>query len=1124
MKKTWFFVALAVGWVMLSSISFGYSGGTGQPNAPYQIADANDLLELAGKTEDYSKCFILTADINLEGENFSSAVIAPDTIKDELLDFNGNAFTGVFDGSGHKILNLVIEAQNADYLGLFGQIGTSGIVKDLRLENCSVSLASNYVGALAGYNNGGFIIQCSAAVTVYSSCDATGGLVGQNTGSITRCCSTGQVHGNIQVGGLVGCNTGAVGNCYSTCNISGVPRGTLTQITGNEYRYGAGGLVGYNKGGLIEKSYSTGSVTGGYIGGLVGSSGYYEDSIVWQCNWICDDQGNCWEDCIPLPTSNFIYSEDWVQDSFWDMGSSGCSFSAGGSPTWGNINQFLNAGWDFAVETLNGTDDIWVMFQGQYPQFAWQWSIAGDIVLPYGVGIDDLQKFARHWLQTNCPNECEGADLTGDGLVDLFDFSILAEHWQQTTLLGTTVAVPDLSGLTYEDAVALLITAGLQAGYWGTSYSETVPNEHIISQNPVAGSIVYPNTAVDIVVSQGSNVVYVPNVVGMSQSDARMLLQTIQLMAAVTYSYSDTVEANYVISQNPVAGTKSYYDCTVNLVVSLGPSTIVPDIMGMTQASAESEISNAMLIIGEVTYDYSIATTQGSVISQNPAAGTIVTQNSAVDIAVSLGHPYTGGTGTRDDPFRISTAEQMNRIGLRPEDWDKSFVLVNSIDMFCITDTQYNIIGNIYNYFQGTFDGKGHVISNFTYQTRGTSYISSAGLFGAAANAMIKNLGLENVIIHVATKSPSCYVGGLVGVQSEGTIVNCYSSNSEITLSFSSATGSSTYGAAGGLAGSSSGIIYNCYATGMVQASSWLSDAGGLVGSFGYGRIENSYSTGSAYAYSSSFQSNCGGLVGKVSNGIITNCYSTDSVYVSNSDFLALGGGLIGSAWYSAKIENCFSSGKVTSDDKNRIISGLIGTVFSSTVKDCFWDIQTSGMTRGADSATIEPNDVIGKATAEMKAISTFTSAGWDFTNEITNGMEDVWRMCADGIDYPKLNWESIQGDFECPNGVKQEDLSVLYSCWLQVVQYPSDINGDNIVDLTDLKILSQRWLVSNSLLSGGADITGDGNVDQADLEMLINQWLFEENTACRMVDLNVDGRIDLVDYAIFATHWLEQI
>jgi hypothetical protein len=62
-----------------------YSGGTGEPNDPYQIATAADLIALGETPADYDKHFILTADIDLDpnlpgGKVFSKAVIAPGTL------------------------------------------------------------------------------------------------------------------------------------------------------------------------------------------------------------------------------------------------------------------------------------------------------------------------------------------------------------------------------------------------------------------------------------------------------------------------------------------------------------------------------------------------------------------------------------------------------------------------------------------------------------------------------------------------------------------------------------------------------------------------------------------------------------------------------------------------------------------------------------------------------------------------------------------------------------------------------------------------------------------------------------------------------------------------------------
>jgi hypothetical protein len=93
-----------------------------------------------------------------------------------------------------------------------------------------------------------------------------------------------------------------------------------------------------------------------------------------------------------------------------------------------------------------------------------------------------------------------------------------------------------------------------------------------------------------------------------------------------------------VISQNPGAGASVAAGSAVNLVVSTGPAPVnVPNVVGLTQAAATTAITNAGLVVGAVTQQPSNAVPAGSVISQNPSAGTSVAAGSAVDLVVSTG-------------------------------------------------------------------------------------------------------------------------------------------------------------------------------------------------------------------------------------------------------------------------------------------------------------------------------------------------------------------------------------------------------------------------------------------------------------------------------------------------------
>jgi hypothetical protein len=252
---------------IVSTATAQYAGGTGEPNDPYQIATAADLILLGETPEDYDKRFILVADIdldpNLPGRKvFDRAVIAPDT--DPRYDFQETGFTGVFDGSGHTISHLTI--RGSGHLGLFGRLGRytprAGEVRDLGVVDVNITGSGVYVGGLVG-TNGGTVTQCHSTGAVTGT-DEVGGLIGYNWGTVSQCYCTATISGGLVVGGLAGHSEGAVTRCHSTGAVTG------TDIVG--------ALVGDNWG-AVTQCYSTAEVKGDeYVGGLVGQNS--EHSIV----------------------------------------------------------------------------------------------------------------------------------------------------------------------------------------------------------------------------------------------------------------------------------------------------------------------------------------------------------------------------------------------------------------------------------------------------------------------------------------------------------------------------------------------------------------------------------------------------------------------------------------------------------------------------------------------------------------------------------------------------------------------------------------------------------------------------------------------------------------------------
>ncbi|MBN1505736.1 MAG: hypothetical protein JW955_02760 [Sedimentisphaerales bacterium] len=383
-----------------------YSGGTGEPNDPYQIATAADLIALGETPEDYGKHFILTADIdldpNLPGRKvFAKAVIAPEAWPEA-------PFTGVFEGRGHTISNLTIIPGYIDHYGVFGLLESSAVVKDTKVVDVNIAGLTIYesrssgrqynwykfdaAGGLAGRNSG-TVIRCSSTGLISGS-GVIGGIVGENSGLVIQCHSTGStIQGPDKSGGLVGDNSGAV----IDCNAVGVT------VTGGRIGLGVGrtagtvgGLVGYNLG-FVSGCYSTGDVRDTWeAGGLVGqndgtvTNSYSSVAVTADSNtagglvgWNNGTVAHCYSTgkVEGWPEGGGLLGRRWgypecgtVSNSFWDIETTGQTESVGGrgETTAGmkDIRTYRDAGWDFADKTEDGTSDFWHMGDGGYPVLA----------------------------------------------------------------------------------------------------------------------------------------------------------------------------------------------------------------------------------------------------------------------------------------------------------------------------------------------------------------------------------------------------------------------------------------------------------------------------------------------------------------------------------------------------------------------------------------------------------------------------------------------------------------------------------------------------------------------------------------------------------------------------------
>jgi hypothetical protein len=381
--------------------------------------------------------------------------------------------------------------------------------------------------------------------------------------------------------------------------------------------------------------------------------------------------------------------------------------------------------------------------------------------------------------------------------------------------------------------------------------------------------------------------------------------------------------------------------------------------------------------------------------------------------------------------------------------------------------------------YSGIFDGNGHTISNLTVTASSKDYV---GLFGTiGSGGQVKNLGVINVAI-----LGHDYVSGLVGINS-GTMISCHIRGT--------VSGALTIG---GLVGGNHGTISSCSSSGLVSNTNMF--VGGLCGqNFITGVI-----IGSCSASDVTGETDAGGLCG-FNVGTISDGYATGNVTGESCV-----GGLCGYNYHDdATISSSYAVGSVTGYN---YVGGLCGQN-RGTISGSFWDVETSGIA-DPEEGVPDTNGIIGLPTAKMQTQSTFT--GWDFSTP-------VWKMLRENEDYPRLAWQAIYpGDIAGLYGVDMEDLNMLIEYWLGTWHVKADIVDDSIVNLMDLSVIGQNWMLTECGDCNGADITGDGNVDTQDVAILADQWLFQENPDCQQADIDNSGTVDLADLSILAANWMD--
>lgn len=380
---------------------------------------------------------------------------------------------------------------------------------------------------------------------------------------------------------------------------------------------------------------------------------------------------------------------------------------------------------------------------------------------------------------------------------------------------------------------------------------------------------------------------------------------------------------------------------------------------------------------------------------------------------------FYNGSGTKSDPYQISTINELNAIRVYP---NLNYKLVNNLDL---TQENWIPIGTESVNFTGAFDGNGLTINNLNIVH--SEYYG--GLFGyykpIVPGDSIKNLGLTNVDI-----KSMLYTGSIVGYIEGGTIYDCYSTgnlsgNQYLVNSIGGICGTALYSEikncnsnvninngncmVGGIAGElNSSKINNCYSKGNLLCYAW--GAGGIAGSMYKSEIKNSFSAMNVGFKDTDDLGNiiyeAGGIAGYTDSSFIKNSYSTGQVWYDKNT-----GGIVGSG-IASEIVNCYCSGYIT--NTMHTTGGIAGFSNNSTVAG---NIAINAMVSGSDII----NRILGSNTNSILERNYAWSDMFVKDNMVyssqdasANGADISMAQAKDSVFYTNDSiWEKYVWDFE---------------------------------------------------------------------------------------------------------------
>lgn len=869
-----------------------FSSGNGTAEDPYQISSTTDLNQLAtdvnSGTDNYQgEYFIVTQNITYDGtvNNFTP------------IGDSGHAFEGFFDGKGKTISGLNINLTTL-CVGLFGNIGSTAIIKGVKLDNSTIK-GQKFVGGIVGTgSNSSTVENCAVTsnVSVSGAEYCVGGIIGAYA-NVRGCTSAAAVSGSREVGGIIGCSNSSDNNttikcCLYTGNSITATNGYNGAIIGakNDYttltdNYYTANLDCKGINGEDVKGARKAVVISAAEGVTITPKGdpetievtgitFYKSPSIYDHYTIIGYDNKLYAattEAIKLYIS-YTVSEGYAFNAYYDGNSHALTDNHDGTYTLTMTD---------AAPTITATD-VWGMAKGANGT-----SEATAYTITTPAGLDLLAK------KVNEGNDCVntyfklGEDITYPHKAD---GETGANTEKNYTAIGNNNRYfrGHFNGNGKTISGIRIYSDYYNRGLFGViSYPAVVENVTLADTRITAGNesgcIVGKNVGGTIDNCHVTKTVTIKAITGSSYDPVNCL------GGIVGHNYINSVDANQqtgVVSNCISEATFTKCDYGVGGIAGKNEGLLSGNfVVGATIPAAKYKSYGAIAGMnnnGTFTNNYYSACTVGGVANAtNVGVGADISDNPIGDITANNGAIVDewglreGNDGSEAKPYTITTTAGLDllaqKVNAGKEYKDTYFKLGDNITYphladdadGALTESNYTAIGNS-NAFEGNFDGNGKTISGIRIYKGGKSFTDSyQGLFGCIGSyAEVKNVTLTDTRITAAD-----ITGGIVGA-GFGKVADCHVTNTVKILAINENV---LYH--GGIVGSnsSSGTISGCISEATLTNVSGF-NYGGIAGD-NAGTLENNFVIGATIP-AAEYNSH-GAIVGQNTNGTLKNNYYT---------------------------------------------------------------------------------------------------------------------------------------------------------------------------------------------------------------------------------------------------------